>query len=1113
MKLRLSVALRRYGDDIYIAQTLAFPLVSAAAASRVEVFEKLSRSLVHVLGHLHPRLLCELGRPIEVLSERLRLPLFGDHASLEADDHDDDYPRYEGDAEPALMAVDVVARRFGGGLVHLQMPLFHVGTWMFEEAGAFRFDADGGAIAELLRSMRAWGAGGLFSRATPEGFEIEQIEVDVAPLDLAEVPDEMRWRDYFDAEDLIKTAGSERAPVPTLESVAQLWADSGASTAQALELAGARFGPVFGRDEALGELGRLLEGKIPAAVVLVGPARVGKTALVKAFGRRLLEAPPGAEARRLWFADAPRLCATEPMSPGWQQQCRELARELELAGDVLYMGRLVEALDAGKYVGSDYNLAQFFKPHLADRRIRVVAEATIEEWNLVERRDIGFARAFTVMRIDDPAPGVDLEIVRKASALLAKDDGITIGEEAIARAWGLQRRFATAGSPVGRTIDFVARTLNRAVQQRHKTIDVGEMVESFCEDTGMPAVILLDDRTLDLEAVRARLTRRVMGQASAVLRVADIVGVTKAGLAADDRPLGSFLFVGLIGVGKTELARALAEFLFGNEKRLVRLDMSEYANADGYNRLIGQGNEDGDLTGPVRRQPFSVVLLDEIEKAHANVFDLLLQVLGEARLTDANGRMTRFQNTIIILTSNLGVDSLRPTMGFSDGTKAQEGYVSHFRREAEKFFRPEFLARIDQFIAFEPLSAETITAIAKRELDGLHMRDGLLSRDTTVAFGSDVPAWLAKRGWDKRYGARPIKRVVEREIVWPLAAKLAERDQGPGGPCRVTVEVEPPGDIDSGRLVWRVEAVSEDLSGASRKVLLGQLEQVAELRRRLQHCLYADVFSDLEWQVNQYDISSQSAHFWKDPEAADMARRSEEARKVVDPVLLLQTELSALEDLATEAYHSRTFDIVPDLAERVDELALRIEEVFLTVMRTVYEEPDQIVLFMASRNPHDPWRAQLIDWYGQLCSVRGWRMKIWRARTDFLEEPDREDHDWRRQWAPTSEARGGALAIEIEGHGVRPLLQGDNGLHRMIAQEGNAVIDVVVLREDEQYPQPAGLEDARSSASTVRIWNFRTREVTLADFEPRSFDPRNPWPAVMPALEEIAWQLVDLDWY
>jgi ATP-dependent Clp protease ATP-binding subunit ClpC len=705
-----------------------------------------------------------------------------------------------------------------------------------------------------------------------------------------------------------------------------------------------------------------------------------------------------------------------------------------------------------------------------------------------------------------------LEIVRPACRYWSERSNIALETTAIERAWTLQRRFATEGSPIGRTIDFIRRTLRRAAEEGAVRLESHDIVDSFCRDTGMPAVLLRDDRVLNLEVVSRQLALRVMGQARAIDKVVDVVGVTKAGLSAADRPLGSFLFVGPTGVGKTELARALAQFLFGHEERLIRLDMSEYAQLDGYSRLIGEGSREGDLTAPVRRQPFCVLLLDEIEKAHANVFDLLLQVLGEARLTDAQGRTTRFQNTIIIMTSNLGVESLKPAMGFSAGASGSgDGYTIHFRREAEKFFRPEFLARVDQFIAFEPLSLETIEAIARRELDEVGRREGMLSRDVRLAVDDEVMAELARRSFDIRYGARPLKRLIEQQVVEPLAMRLAQwAVDGPGSSQGFTVAVrlaQGPGSA----LTWSLEATDRPGQpyGASRKILLEQLDEVMRLRRRLYRTTYGDAFSNLEWQVSEYDLSSQSADFWKAGEAASLARTAEDARRIVEPGHQLEQELSALEDLATEAYHGRSFDIVSDIAERLAELESRIDELFMTVLRTTYERPDEIVLFVLSRGPHEGWRELLLGWYRQLARLQDWRVELWQPVSGASLH---ESTGPRAGWEATETLRAGPVAVVVEGRGARVLLAGEGGLHRMMGHEGNGVVEVISLEEAQSWPAPGDLEAGAGGIEIVRTWNFRTREVTLADGAAFSFDPRVPWESIWEELEELAWQRIEPVW-
>jgi ATP-dependent Clp protease ATP-binding subunit ClpA len=888
-----------------------------------------------------------------------------------------------------------------------------------------------------------------------------------------------------------------------LEKLAQSWADLDREDCERLGIQ-----PVFGRRELVDPLVELMEGPQPAAVVVVGPARAGKTALIQHVANRAIT---GEADHAFWFANAPRLVASDPFGPGWQEQARVAFAELEDTAGILFMGRIVEALDAGKHVGSDYNLAQFMKPLLTDRRLRIVCEATPDEWAAVERRDVGFARAFTVLRIDDPNDREAFDIVGKAADRLSEREGVEVHADAISRAWHLQRRFATEGSPLGRTIDFLGRSMRHASNHFVDAVTEEMIVEAFCQDTGLPPVLLLDDRTLDLERVREQLSRRVMGQELAVRRVADVVGITKAGLASPERPLGTFLFVGPTGVGKTELARALAAYLFGSDDRLVRIDMSEYSHGDAHSRLIGEGREDGDLTGPVRRQPFSVVLLDEIEKAHPGVYDLLLQVLGEARLTDVNGRVTRFQNTIVIMTSNLGVDTLKPAIGFGEGSVA-DSYEHHFRKEAERFFRPEFLARIDQFIPFQPLGQAVVERVARRELDLVLARDGIRSQDVEVVVGERVAQWLAAVGTDERYGARPLKRAVEQRLVWPMARALANsrNDLEPTAVREVQIDAPDHADDD---LIVRVVGRSRGGQASERRRLLEQIDAIANLRRRLHGYLFTATFGDLEWEVENFDLSSRSPQFWDDPSAARLAQRAETARRVVEPAEAISGELAALEDLASEAYHTRSFALATDLTDRLAELERRVGTLVMEVLRAAYEKPDETAVFIANRGNDERWVARLAGWMKGRCDARGWTCTYYEPVAG--EEPETVssafDED-RAYWQKTDTIRGPICALHIEGEAVRPLFRAEHGLHRVVSHEGNTMMFVAALDEYSDWRFPWRLRDTQVSAQIVRVWHLRNQQVQLRHGETLKFNADAPYAVLEPELEDIAWEITEEDW-
>ncbi len=1123
MKFVVPVSLREYpesesNDPLFIAETLNPPYVSVASPAADAALADIRDVVKQALERAHPRMIGQnSGAAIPAIT-RDSAPLYGTAAY----DWNASANGWDMEDQLCFAPVDVQRRELEGGLIELSLPLFGAWTIIDPAQPAKRSTKDDDpeaptepepiAVRDLADALRVAGRMVSLHRPTPKEMTVVALEVEFEPLDLAGVPIQAIWMSEFGDDDLELPDASGPPPTPTLDEVAQCW-----SSATPAEGSDRGFVESFGRGATIAELEELLDGQLPSAVVLVGPARVGKTAIVKHLAWQRIH-DPASSTRRLWFADAPRLTSTDAYSMDWREQCRAAVAELEEVDDVLYLGRLIEVLDAGKYVGSDYNLAQFLKPVLSDRRIRVIAEATIEEWNEVERRDVGFARAFTVVRIEDPREEEARLVVKQAVERLAAREGVTVPLDAINRSWALQRRFSLDGSTVGRTIDFVRRSVRVAANAFRKTIMQVELVEEFCKYTGLPSILLMDDRQLDIDRVAMTIGSRVLGQDEAVRRVADVIGITKAGLSSPDKPLGSFLFVGPTGVGKTELARALAAYLFGDDERLVRIDMSEYSHSDAYSRLIGEGREDGDLTGPIRRQPFSVILLDEVEKAHPGVFDLLLQVLGEARLTDVNGRMTGFRNTIVIMTSNLGVDSLRPAIGFGDESVA-DAWASHFRREAERFFRPEFLARIDQFIPFRPLTEDVVRRIAHREVAQVFDRDGLRSQDVELEIDDRVYEWLASRGWDQRYGARPLKRVIEQELVAELSRRLADSrpalEAGTARTVRVGVGAGP---VRKANLEWKLEFVSGRRTDASaRRALLTQLEEIADLRRRLQRYMGTVVFGDLEWRVENFDVSSQSKQFWEDGHASDLATEAEHARRVVEPAYTIATELAAMEDLANEAYHGRSFALSGDIDERVVELTERVRAVVLEILRGAYEDPDRIALFLYCRSADDAWRRQLIGWYAARAKNKDWKLSTWRPKSDrdlagIAWDESQAYDEARITWEETQEFAGDVIVLLFEGFAARPLSRPEDGLHRLISADGNASVDVWELEEYAGWPWAQAIGPMSSRTYIARSYNYRTREVTMPNAEPAKLDPVYPFSTLEVALEELAWRITDSEW-
>src|SRR5262249_33382014 len=334
------------------------------------------------------------------------------------------------------------------------------------------------------------------------------------------------------------------------------------------------------------------------------------------------------------------------------------------------------------------------------------------------------------------------------------------------------RRYATYSAYPGRPLRFLENLLRDGPKEQ--PISEEDVYLAFTRETGLPRSIIDPVVPLEVTEVHKWFSSRVVGQSEAVNLVVDLLATVKAGLTRPNRPIASLLFIGPTGVGKTEMAKALTEFLFGSRDRLTRFDMSEFADPVSVRRLVGGAfGSEGLLTAKVREQPFSVLLLDEVEKADGSFFDLLLQALGEARLTDAGGRLAAFRNTVVILTSNLGAESYRKgSTGFVGGTPTKAEATEHFARAVEQFLRPEMFNRLDRIVPFAPLDAATIRTIANREAQNVQSRDGVRFRDVAMTTAADLLDHLAAVGFDPRYGARPLKRAMERELLAPLARQM-----------------------------------------------------------------------------------------------------------------------------------------------------------------------------------------------------------------------------------------------------------------------------------------------------------------------------------------------------
>ncbi len=532
----------------------------------------------------------------------------------------------------------------------------------------------------------------------------------------------------------------------------------------------------LGREPEVAELARLLAGSDRRPILLLGPRKVGKTAILHELVWRMCERKKERYGgnRDIWLVSPMRLISGMSYLGQWENRVLAIVEYAKKKDCALFFDDLLGLFLAGVSSASDLNVAQVLKPLLEKRSIRVIAEIAPEAWRVLRERDRAFADLFHVIPVQEPAEVETLRILVEVARQLEEEHGCRFDLEVVPAIYELHRRFSSDAAFPGKAAGFLRRLGVRYAAFRHAEINREIVLHEFRQQSGLQTALIDSRRSLDRKSVVAALGHRLVGQNHVLNAFADIVLTLKARLNDPRRPLGTFLMLGPTGVGKTQAAKIFSEYLFGNSERLLRFDMNEYGDGRFASRLTGTSAEpDGLLTAAIRRQPFSVVLFDEIEKAAPEVFDLLLAVLDEGRLTDALGRVADFTQSLILLTSNLGVREARSRLGFNADSPGSDAEDAIYVGSAEKFFRPEFFNRLDRIIPFRSLDRPQLEGIARQLVADMFARDGLQRRDGVVNISKEVTARLVQLGYHPQLGARALKRAVERELVQPLGEKLA----------------------------------------------------------------------------------------------------------------------------------------------------------------------------------------------------------------------------------------------------------------------------------------------------------------------------------------------------
>ncbi len=526
------------------------------------------------------------------------------------------------------------------------------------------------------------------------------------------------------------------------------------------------------REAEVGTLERLLDERIRRPVLLLGAPGVGKTGIVHEYVWRRRDAERRLKVRgrrgSVWHLPPQRLISGMSYVGQWEQRVHAILECAEERRHVLFFDDLVGLFHAGLSAGSRLTVGHVLKEAMERSRLRVVGETTPEGFRALRELDRGFADLFRVLPVDPLDEGASARVLIRTARALERGSRRILEPGAIPAALRLQQRYNSREALPGKAVRFLRRV---HAARREGTVDGASVLDEFARASGLHRRFLDARSTLDPAEVRDALRTRVIGQEEAVEAMVDVVVSAKARLNDPGRPLGSLLFLGPTGVGKTECARALTTWLFGSVDRMLRFDMNEFVEPGSAARLSGdRWRPEGLLTAAIRQQPFAVVLFDEIEKAHPEVHDLLLQVLGEGRLTNARGETADFSNAVLLFTSNLGAEEASSRVGLLERA---EDLRAVYAGAAERFFRPEFFNRFDRVVPFRALARAEVDRIASVRLREILGREGFARRQVILQVHPWAMERVADAGYHPRLGARALKRELEERIAKPAAARLA----------------------------------------------------------------------------------------------------------------------------------------------------------------------------------------------------------------------------------------------------------------------------------------------------------------------------------------------------
>jgi len=560
--------------------------------------------------------------------------------------------------------------------------------------------------------------------------------------------------------------------------------------------------PTIGRDREIERIAQILSRRKKNNPALIGEPGVGKTAIVEGLAQKIMDrsVPKILEDKRVISIDMGSLVAGTKFRGQFEERLKTVMAELRSAKNIIiFIDELHTIVGAGSAEGT-LDASNMFKPALARGELQCIGATTLDEYRKTIEKDGALERRFQTVMVDPPDTDETVDILKGLRSRYEEHHQVIITDEAIEAAVQLADRYISdrflpdKERKTREELEEAKRDWEASIQETKVYVTEADVSEVVSGMTGIPLFRLASTESEKLLNMEDELGQRVIGQKEAISAVTRAIQRARAGLKDPNRPIGSFVFLGPTGVGKTETARALAEFLFDDTDSLVRVDMSEYMEKFSVSRLIGSPpgyvgyEEGGQLTEKVRRKPYSVILLDEIEKAHPEVFNILLQVLDDGHLTDGLGRKVNFRNTILIMTSNIGTRDLEKgrSLGFQpdDPNLNYEKLKDRVLEETKKIFNPEFMNRLDETIVFHKLGREEIDKIIELMLNELQER--MNEKKLTLHLTAPVKELIAEQGFDPAYGARPLRRTIQKLIENPLSEEIIKGRIEEGSDVRVS---------------------------------------------------------------------------------------------------------------------------------------------------------------------------------------------------------------------------------------------------------------------------------------------------------------------------------------